>query len=186
MLASPTRPPRDALVLRACISAGEPLPEEIGRRWYLYPTLAEQGLRFELPYQERLTRSGRELDRRLHEQDIYWWDEQLTEYQFRPAWHDLPRRWDQTRVHQHARAGHPESRYPARYAPHHREIRPVGDAVRKGPAHAESQHGRAHVARAHRFHGFRRRHRAGRLAQDGLIAGHTRILSSLPGKTTSS
>jgi benzoate-CoA ligase len=32
MLASPSLPARDA-ALRACISAGEPLPEEIGRRW---------------------------------------------------------------------------------------------------------------------------------------------------------
>jgi benzoate-CoA ligase len=32
MLASPNLPERDA-TLRACVSAGEPLPEEIGRRW---------------------------------------------------------------------------------------------------------------------------------------------------------
>ncbi len=73
------------------------------RRWYLYPTLAEQGLRFELPYQERLTRSGRELERRLHEQGIHWWDDQLTEYQFMPAWHDLPGRWERALVNQGAR-----------------------------------------------------------------------------------
>jgi phenylacetyl-CoA:acceptor oxidoreductase len=72
-------------------------------RWYLYPTLAEQGLRFELPYQERLTRSGRELERRLHEKGIHWWDEQLAEYQFLPAWHDLPRRWERALLHQNAR-----------------------------------------------------------------------------------
>src|ERR1019366_10565259 len=34
--------------------------------WYLYPKLVEQGLRFEQPYQERLLRVGKELDRRLH------------------------------------------------------------------------------------------------------------------------
>jgi phenylacetyl-CoA:acceptor oxidoreductase len=73
------------------------------RRWYLYPTLVEQGLRFELPYQERLTRSGRELERRLHEQGIHWWDDQLTEYQFLPAWHDLPGRWERALVNQGAR-----------------------------------------------------------------------------------
>ena len=73
------------------------------RRWYLYPTLAEQGLRFELPYQERLTRAGRELERRLHEKGIHWWDEQLTEYQFLPAWHDLPRRWERALLHQNVR-----------------------------------------------------------------------------------
>jgi benzoate-CoA ligase len=33
MLASPDLPPRDAVALRRCVSAGEPLPAEIGRRW---------------------------------------------------------------------------------------------------------------------------------------------------------
>jgi benzoate-CoA ligase len=33
MLASPACPPREALRLRACTSAGEALPEEIGKRW---------------------------------------------------------------------------------------------------------------------------------------------------------
>jgi phenylacetyl-CoA:acceptor oxidoreductase len=73
------------------------------QRWYLYATLADQGLRFELPYQERLTRSGRELERRLHEKGIRWWDEQLKEYQFLPAWHDVAGRWEQALVHQNAR-----------------------------------------------------------------------------------
>ena len=33
MLASPELPRRDELALRCCVSAGEPLPEEIGKRW---------------------------------------------------------------------------------------------------------------------------------------------------------
>jgi benzoate-CoA ligase len=33
MLASPDLPRRDELALRRCVSAGEPLPQEIGRRW---------------------------------------------------------------------------------------------------------------------------------------------------------
>jgi benzoate-CoA ligase len=33
LLASPQLPPREAVNLRRCTSAGEPLPEEIGRRW---------------------------------------------------------------------------------------------------------------------------------------------------------
>jgi len=33
MLASPSLPLRDAFTPRICVSAGEPLPEEIGRRW---------------------------------------------------------------------------------------------------------------------------------------------------------
>ena len=46
-------------------------------QWYLYPKLVEQGLRFELPYQERLFRVGKELGRRLHEHGMHWWDKQL-------------------------------------------------------------------------------------------------------------
>ncbi|MDT3735430.1 MAG: molybdopterin-dependent oxidoreductase [Denitratisoma sp.] len=73
------------------------------RGWYLTPKLVELGLRYELPYQERLTRSGRELERRLHEQGIHWWDNQLTEYQFLPAWHDMPGLWEKALVNQGAR-----------------------------------------------------------------------------------
>ncbi|MBE9539484.1 MAG: molybdopterin-dependent oxidoreductase [Proteobacteria bacterium] len=58
--------------------------------WYLYPTMRGHGLRFELPYQERLTRSGQELGRRLHEKGVNWWDSQLKEYQAIPHWHDVP------------------------------------------------------------------------------------------------
>jgi len=64
------------------------------RDWYLYPTFVELGLRFELPYQERLLRVGKELERRLHEHDIHWWDTQLTEYQALPAWKDFPGLWE--------------------------------------------------------------------------------------------
>jgi len=63
--------------------------------WYLTPTLAEKGLRYELPYQERLLRIGRELERRLHGQGVHWWDEQLDEYTPLPVWHDVPGRWEQ-------------------------------------------------------------------------------------------
>lgn len=61
--------------------------------WYLHPTMVEQNLRYELPYQERLKRVGEELGRRLHEAGITWWDEQLEEYQGIPHWHDVPGRW---------------------------------------------------------------------------------------------
>ncbi|MFO1402897.1 MAG: molybdopterin dinucleotide binding domain-containing protein, partial [Steroidobacteraceae bacterium] len=73
------------------------------RRWYLHATLADQGLRFELPYQERLTRAGRELERRLHEHGIHWWDEQLKEYEFLPTWHDVAGRWERALEHQQVR-----------------------------------------------------------------------------------
>jgi phenylacetyl-CoA:acceptor oxidoreductase len=62
--------------------------------WYLFPTLAAKGLRFEMPYQERLLRIGTELGRRLHEHGMTWWDKQLAEYQALPAWKDFPGIWD--------------------------------------------------------------------------------------------
>jgi phenylacetyl-CoA:acceptor oxidoreductase len=62
--------------------------------WYLYPTLKRLGLRFELPYQERLMRSGEELACRLHDQGIHWWDRQLSEYGPLPIWHDFPKIWE--------------------------------------------------------------------------------------------
>ncbi len=61
--------------------------------WYLYPEHVRQGLRFELPYQERLQRIGVELGRRLHERDMHWWDVQLDEYQALPAWKDFGAPW---------------------------------------------------------------------------------------------
>ncbi len=64
--------------------------------WYLYPTIARLGLRFELPYQERLMRVGEELRRRLHEAGVRWWDDQLSEYMAIPEWHDVPARWEQS------------------------------------------------------------------------------------------
>ena len=62
--------------------------------WYLYPKLVEAGLRFEQPYQERLLRIGKELERRLHEQGIRWWDKQIGEYEALPHWRDLGALWE--------------------------------------------------------------------------------------------
>jgi phenylacetyl-CoA:acceptor oxidoreductase len=62
--------------------------------WYLLPTMERTGLRFELPYQERLARVGAELGRRLHEHGMHWWDTQLKEYQALPAWKDFPGLWE--------------------------------------------------------------------------------------------
>jgi len=62
--------------------------------WYLYPTMIEKNLRFELPYQERLFKAGQELANRLHEHDIHWWDDQLEEYAPLPLWDDVPARWE--------------------------------------------------------------------------------------------
>ena len=71
--------------------ATRPFPKSA---WYLFPTLVEKGLRFELPYQERLMRIGRELEKRLHERGMLWWDKQLAEYQALPAWKDFPGEWE--------------------------------------------------------------------------------------------
>jgi phenylacetyl-CoA:acceptor oxidoreductase len=62
--------------------------------WYLFPTLAGKGLRFELPYQERLARVGAELGKRLHGHGMNWWDKQLEEYQALPAYKDFPGEWE--------------------------------------------------------------------------------------------
>jgi phenylacetyl-CoA:acceptor oxidoreductase len=56
--------------------------------------MVERGLRFEMPYQERLQRIGAELQRRLHEHDMHWWDKQMAEYQALPAWKDFPALWE--------------------------------------------------------------------------------------------
>jgi phenylacetyl-CoA:acceptor oxidoreductase len=61
--------------------------------WYLYPAMARQNLRFELPYQERIVRHGRELAHRLHEVGIEWWDVQLREYEFMPRYEPFPDIW---------------------------------------------------------------------------------------------
>lgn len=66
--------------------------------WYLYPEIVDQNLRFELPYQERLLRVGKQLANRLHENGIDWWEEQLAEYQSLPKWKDFPGLWEKSTV----------------------------------------------------------------------------------------
>jgi phenylacetyl-CoA:acceptor oxidoreductase len=61
--------------------------------WYLYPHLKQHGMRFELPYQERILRHGTELARRLHETGVQWWDTQLEEYQPLPVYQRFPDIW---------------------------------------------------------------------------------------------
>ncbi len=63
------------------------------RDYYLHATMVERGLRYELPYQERIRRVGAELAARLHERGITWWDAQLDEYQALPGWKDFPGIW---------------------------------------------------------------------------------------------
>jgi phenylacetyl-CoA:acceptor oxidoreductase len=72
--------------------------------WYLFPTLVAQGLRFEMPYQERLYRIGKELGNRLHEHDMHWWDQQLAEYQGLPLWKDFPGVWEQSLINMGGKA----------------------------------------------------------------------------------
>jgi phenylacetyl-CoA:acceptor oxidoreductase len=61
--------------------------------WYLYPSMVRQNLRFEMPYQERVVRHGRELAHRLHESGIEWWNLQLKEYEFMPTYQPFPEIW---------------------------------------------------------------------------------------------
>jgi phenylacetyl-CoA:acceptor oxidoreductase len=58
--------------------------------WYLYPRLRQLGLRFELPYQERIKRHGTQLANRLHEVGVQWWNEQLEEYEALPGYQPFP------------------------------------------------------------------------------------------------
>jgi phenylacetyl-CoA:acceptor oxidoreductase len=77
-------------------------------RYFLHATMVTEGLRYELPYQERLQRVGGELRARLHERGIHWWDRQLDEYQALPAWKDFPAIWRATA----ARAGRAPAAFP--------------------------------------------------------------------------
>jgi len=61
--------------------------------WYLYPRMKDEGVRFEMPYQERIKRHGAQLANRLHEAGIEWWDQQLTEYQSLPDYKQFPDIW---------------------------------------------------------------------------------------------
>lgn len=63
-------------------------------RWYLHPILVEKGIRYELPYQERIKRIGEELKNRLHERKIHWWDKQLGEYEALPKCEDFSKIWE--------------------------------------------------------------------------------------------
>jgi phenylacetyl-CoA:acceptor oxidoreductase len=61
--------------------------------WYLDTVMRAQGLRYELPYQERILRLGRQLANRLHEIGVDWWEPQLAEYTPLPPWKDFPHIW---------------------------------------------------------------------------------------------
>ncbi|MEK7701136.1 MAG: molybdopterin-dependent oxidoreductase, partial [candidate division NC10 bacterium] len=63
------------------------------KNYFLHTTMIDKGLRYELPYQERIKRMGEELAARLHERGITWWDVQLDEYQPLPKWKDFPEIW---------------------------------------------------------------------------------------------
>jgi len=63
------------------------------KQYFLHSTMAAKGLRYELPYQERIKRMGEELGSRLHERGITWWNIQLEEYQPLPKWKDFPGIW---------------------------------------------------------------------------------------------
>lgn len=64
-------------------------------RHFLHPVMVKWGLRYEIPYQGRLKVLGEELRRRLKEQGIDWWDEQLKEYEALPHVEDYSHLWDE-------------------------------------------------------------------------------------------
>ena len=72
---------------------GYMLREFAQREWYLYPYLKERGIRFELPYQERIKRHGTQLANRLHEVGVEWWDKQLMDYDPLPNYESFPDIW---------------------------------------------------------------------------------------------
>jgi len=63
-------------------------------KWYLTAKMEDEGVRYELPYQETLFRVGEQLGRRLHERGISWWDEQLEEYEALPSMMDFQELWE--------------------------------------------------------------------------------------------
>jgi len=64
------------------------------RPWFMYPLYKKKRMRFELPYQERLKKIHQELSRRLHERNIFWWDEQINETDFLPPCEIVGDIWD--------------------------------------------------------------------------------------------
>jgi phenylacetyl-CoA:acceptor oxidoreductase len=66
------------------------------KQYFLHRAMVAEGLRYEMPYQERIKRVGEELGARLHERGIAWWDVQLEEYQALPKWKDFPAIWQET------------------------------------------------------------------------------------------
>lgn len=64
------------------------------RPWYLYPLMIKHKARFQLPYQEKLKKTGIELGRRLHEKEISWWDRQIEGYAALPGYHDYAALYD--------------------------------------------------------------------------------------------
>jgi phenylacetyl-CoA:acceptor oxidoreductase len=72
---------------------GYMLREFAQREWYLYPYMKERGIRFELPYQERIKRHGVQLANRLHEVGVEWWDGQLEDYDPLPKYESFPDIW---------------------------------------------------------------------------------------------
>lgn len=77
-------------------------------RHFLHPVMVKWGLRYEVPYQGTLKVIGEELKRRLHEQGVNWWDEQLTEYEALPKCEDYSLKWS----HSVTKTGRNSADYP--------------------------------------------------------------------------
>ncbi len=76
--------------------------------WYLYPTLKRQGLRFELPYQERLTRSAVSSPLACTKPASTGGTGNCANTRPLPVWHDFPALWEEDLV----RRGHRPEDFP--------------------------------------------------------------------------
>jgi phenylacetyl-CoA:acceptor oxidoreductase len=63
-------------------------------RHFLHPVMVRWGLRYEIPYQENIRRVGDQLGRRLKENQMTWWDDQLEEYEAFPKCEDFSDMWN--------------------------------------------------------------------------------------------
>jgi|GEM_PF-91758 len=79
------------------------------RPWYLYPQMRQEGMRFEMPYQERILRMGAELKTRLAENQITWWEHQSLEYKALPECEDITHYLDEVTI---SRYGKDPADYP--------------------------------------------------------------------------
>ena len=58
------------------------------RPWFTHQIMGDKKIRYQLPYQEQLKKTGEQLKRRLNERSINWWNTQCNAYTAMPGWND--------------------------------------------------------------------------------------------------